>query len=151
MTHVRQQVRNKITEVVNGILSFDNNVFENRTYELRKEELPAAIIFSGPEIIERATEKHRQPGLQKRKIETSIYVFARSPQNIGDLVDALAVEVEEAIFADPTLGGLAAETIVLDCVTHIDAESDVPVGALRIALQSTVFTREGNPSQAIQQ
>lgn len=147
--HVRKQVRNRFTSVLGSIPALDSHVYENRTYELRKEELPAALIFSGPEVIEKATQA--RTAIQKRKIQTEVYIFDRDAENIGDAIDEHAAAVEAAVFADPTLGGLASETVLLDAVPYIDAESDIPVGALRMTFQSTVFTREGVPDKAIQQ
>jgi hypothetical protein len=147
--HIRKQVRNRITAAIEGITSFNGKVFENRTYELNKSELPAALIFSGPETIEDATKAPKTIGIQKRKIQVEVYIFARDAENIGNAIDDLSSEVEEKIFNDLPLREISTEISILEAIPYIDSDSDLPVGAIRMTFQVIVFTRKGTPDKAI--
>lgn len=142
MTHVRQQVRNAITALVKTVPELADSTFESRVYPLGKEDLPAALIFTENEAIEDVTKQNQR--VQKRSIETSIYIFARSNDLIENSIDPLAAAVEDVILNDQTLGGVANKTSLSEVNLLIGGEPDAPTGAARLSFISTVLTQQGD-------
>lgn len=148
MKHVRQQIREEITAKLQTIAGFADSVFPARVHPFNKDDLPAMVVRSEAEQIEKASQGNR-PGIQKRYIETAVYVFTRTQDNIEDAIDDLARLVEQKIFEDPTLGGVAAETVLTGIDPAIGGEPDAPTGAHRMAFVSLVLTKEGIPQTAL--
>lgn len=147
MTHVRQQVRNKFTEILGTIPG--SKVFPSRVHPLSKEDMPCYIVKSGSSIVEPAVKSRMQPALQKRWIETEVYVFARSNEKIEDTLDEMTAIVENKVFDDPTLGSVAAETILQNTESFIGGDPSAPMGACRMSFLSLVLTKEGSPETPI--
>lgn len=146
--HIRQQIRNKITELLLTIPELGGKVFESRVHQLAATDMPCALVFSESETIDQAT-RSGQPAVQKRMIETAVYAFARSASLIENAIDGLANSIEQKIFSDPTLGGLASQTSLQSTALHIDGEPNSPIGAARLSFISIVHTREGIPQTPI--
>ena len=147
MTYVRQSVRNAVTNILGTVP--DVKVFESRVHPLSKDDIPCFIVKSGSQIIEPAVKSRMQPALQKRWIETEVYCFARATDNIEDALDKLAAIVENKVLGEPTLGSIAAETILQDTQSFIGGEPSFPLGACRMSFMSLVLTREGYPETPI--
>lgn len=148
MTHIRQQVRNKITEKVKTVSDLKNSTFESRVYELAQKDLPAALIFTENELLEKMTVQNK---IQKRMVETVVYLFARSDDHIENALDELSEKVENAILLDQTLGGLAVETFLDNTSLLIGGDPDAPTGASRMSFVTTVVTQQGESGSPIQQ
>lgn len=150
--HVRQAVRNAITEIIKTIPEFtdgnDLNVFESRVHTLDKERMPAALVFSESEIIEQLTHQHNR--IQRRHIETVIYVFARSDFEVENAIDPLTLKIENAILGDQTLGEIAENTLLQDTSLLVGADPDAPIGAARMSFISTVLTQQGDAETPLQ-
>jgi len=147
--HVRQQIRNAITAKIKEVTEFGDNVFESRVYPLNDSNIPAALIFSETEVVESATRQKR-PGIQRRIIETGVYLFAKADYDLEDKLDPLAAKVELAIFDDATLGGIAENTELGDTSLLIGGDPDAPIGAARLSFISTVLTQQGDPETPLQ-
>lgn len=148
--HIRQQVRNYISAKIREVPELANSTFESRIYELTRKDLPAALVFSETEMNEPAT-KQNKPGIQKRLIETAVYVFATADNEIENSLDNLSEKVENKIFEDQTLGGLAVQTVLDNTNLLIGGDPEAPVGASRMSFITTVLTQQGSSGLPIQQ
>lgn len=143
--HIRQQVRNKITELLKTIPDFNGRVFESRVHQLLPSDLPCALVFSESEVNTEET-KNMQPRIQKRLIETAVYLFATANDLVENACDVLSELVEQTIFANPTLGETVFMTYLQNTVTHVSGEPNV-VAAARLSFISIVHTVEGIPQR----
>lgn len=152
MDHVEKQLRDYFAARLQTIPAFGNRIFVHRAHNLTPAELPAVVITSGDESIEKATRQNR-PAIQKRMIPVMLYVVARAPQEqeLMDQLDELKALIEEVIWADSTLQSLAAETIMVSSEPFVGTDPDSPTGIFRITFICTVFTMEGSPRKALQQ
>lgn len=147
--HVRQQLREAITAMLETIPGLETKIFPARVHPFTKDDLPGIVVKTEDEIVEKGTERHQQPGIQKRFIETGIYVFTRAQVNIEDAIDELAMKVEKKIFEDPSIGKLASETVLRSISPATGGEPDAPTGAHRMSFISLVLTKEGFPEKAL--
>ena len=145
--HVRQQVRNAVTSKLREIKSLKGSTHESMTYPLGKDDMPAALVFSEEEVIETVTKVGCR--LQRRHIETAIYVFARADKEVENVLDPLVAEVENKIYEDQTLGRIAEQTQLSETNLFIGGEPKSPVGAARLSFISTVYTKQGDAENAI--
>lgn len=150
-THVRQQVCNQIAELIKTIPQYVDKVFLSRTCRLNEAEIPAAIVVFEHEDVRQIGSNRPSRGLQERTILTAVYIFERSVDDIEKLLDASSALIEEKVFTDSTLQGVAAQTILAGVESFVRSDPTLPTGAYRLLFLSTVFTLEGNPYTAIQQ
>ena len=148
--HIRQQVRNYISSKLKEIPELKNSVYESRIHELARKDLPAALIFSETEMNEPATRQNK-PGIQKRMIETAVYLFATADDEIENSLDQLSEKVENKVFEDQTLGGIAVQTVLDNTNLLVGGDSDQPVGASRMSFVTTVLTQQGESGAPTQQ
>jgi len=147
--HIRQQIRNAVTAQVKKVPDLANSTYESRVYQLSKDDLPAALIFTESEVVEPATKQNR-PGIQRRHVETVVYVFARADTNIENALDDLSEKVENKILEDQTFGGIAERTTLDNTSLLIGGDPDAPTGAVRMSFATTVLTQQGASSVPIQ-
>jgi len=148
--HVRQQIRNAVTEKIKTIGPLKNSTYESRVYELNaNKDLPAALIFTEGEVIEQATKQNR-PGIQRRMIQTAVYVFAKADNLLENSLDALCEQVENIILKDDTFSGLAERTYLEDTSLLIGSDPNAPTGACRMSFITIILTQYGASEVPIQ-
>lgn len=145
MTHVRQQIRNKITAMLKEVPAFDGKVFESRVHQVKPDDMPCALVYSGSERIEPATRGNRQQ-IQKRFVNTNVYVFAKDKESIENALDDLSQVVEEKIGSNPNLDGIVFETNLEETNIHIDGNGNIPMGAAKLSFVSIVQTKLSQPA-----
>lgn len=164
MAHVTQQVRNYFTNTLDAAnfelpdlrgRPHDVKVYESRVYQLTIDDLPALAIYSRDENIETRFDRVCAQRPQFRDIQTSVVCVVVSEHRDQDFVDnrldSLSVLVENKIFEDHTLGGLAHYTNLTNKTRIISEETDRPYGLLDLLFTSRVVTLEGNAESGIQQ
>ena len=147
--HVRTQVRQAFVNTLKTLPGFVERVFPSRAYVIPHNQMPCFCVYGDPELLEKAVKSHHQPGIQKRHIRTQVFAITKADDNIEDAVDDLCEKVETKVFEDFTLGGLVAETTLIDTSTHISGEPGSLVGTAVMTFESIVFTKEGKPDISI--
>ena len=135
MSHVRQQIRDDIVATLTGLATTGNNVFRSRIFPLEQTNLPALVIYSKSE-----TSEYDTIGLPRsvnRVLDVAVEAYVKGVSNYDNTLDTIAVEVEEAIAADVTLGGLAkdAQITAFEADFAGDGEQPVAVGRFTITVE----------------
>lgn len=151
--HVRQQCRNRITAILEGAALKlgikEVRVFESRVYQLGSRQLPAVAVYSKNQKVE-SRKARKQPTLQDRFIQTRVVLAVIAEKLVENEIDCLALQVENAIASDPTLGGVAHTTFFKGADEGaITAETDRPFALLDLLFESHVITLEGKAESAI--
>lgn len=68
---------------------------------------------------------------------------------LEDLLDVMAAEVEPAIFDNWSFGGLASTTVLVKSRTRLEAKGDLLNGGVRLEFRVTYSTAEGRPTVAV--
>lgn len=147
--HVRQQIRNAITAKIKEIPVLSTSTFESRVYQLSPADLPAALVYTESEVTEPATKQH-QSGIQRRAIETVVYLFTRVDELLENSLDDLSEKVENKLFEDQTFGGIAVMTTLDNTQIHVGGDPDAPTGAARMSFITIVVTQQGESGLPIQ-
>ena len=147
MSHVRQQIREYFGTNLTGLTTTGSNVFESRVYPLDNTRLPALLIYTKSEASEPiviGTDR-----VMSRELSVVVEGYVKSTTNFDDAIDTISKEVEEAIAADRTLGGLAKDTYIESTEITFNAEGEKPMGYVSLTFISNYYVKEKNPDVAV--
>jgi hypothetical protein len=135
MTHVRQQIRDDIVTTLTGLATTGSNVFRSRIFPLEETNLPALCIYTKSEASEYDTIG--LPRSVNRVLDVAVEAYVKGVSNYDNTLDTIAVEVEEAIAADITLGGVAkdAQITAFEADFAGDGEQPVAVGRFTVTVE----------------
>lgn len=148
MAHVRTQLRTALATLLLGLATTADRVFKSRVTPFQRQELPALSVAVEEEEISLGTVT---TAVQiSRRVTARITGHAGLADGVDDELDQIALEVEQKIATDDTLGGLINEPLLL---TGIEAErsgeGDVPVGRITLTYATTYETTTAAPDAAL--
>lgn len=138
MSHARTQIRQAVIALLKGNTSAGNNVFEARVYPIDDPKLPALLVYTKLETL--GEQSMSRPRTQHRELRLSIEVYVKARGKVDEDTDALALEIEQLIAADVTLGGLVKDMVLDTTETQFsdDGERPVAVAVMNYAILYTV-------------
>jgi hypothetical protein len=145
--HIRQQIREYFGSNLNGLSTTGSNVYESRVYPIENSKLPALVIYTKSETSEPiviGTDR-----VMSRELSVVVEGYAKATSNFDDTIDTISKEVEEAIAADRTLGGLAKDTYLESTQIDFNAEGEKPLGFVSLTFISNYYVKEKNPDVAV--
>ena len=138
MSHVRQQIREYFGTTLTGLATTGSNVTESRVYPL--ETLPALVIYTKSESSEPMVIGTNR--VLMRELEVAVEGYAKATTNFDDTIDTISKEVEEAIAADVTLGGLAKDSYISSTEIEFNGEGEKPLGYVALTFTTIYHTQE---------
>ena len=145
--HVRQQIREYFGTTLTGLTTTGSNVYESRVYTLQENALPALVIFTKSETAEPiviGTDR-----LLSRELSVVVEGYCKATSNFDDTIDTISKEIEKAIAADRTLGGLAKDTYIESTEIEYTGEGEQPVGFITLTFLTNYYVQETNPDVAV--
>tara|TARA_R110001606_G_scaffold219784_6_gene367685 strand:- start:3290 stop:3733 length:444 start_codon:yes stop_codon:yes gene_type:complete len=135
MAHVRNQIRDAIVTAVTGLTTTGTNIFRSRVFPLETTKLPALCVFTKSEDVEFDTL--HIPRSINRVLDVAVEAYVTGTANYDNTLDTIAVEVEEALSADVTLGGKSKDLQVIAFEADYigDGEQTVAVGRFTVQVQ----------------
>ena len=143
--HIRQQIREKFGTTLNNLTTTGTRVHESRVYPL--ETLPALVIYTKSETSEPiviGTDR-----LMSRELSVVVEGYAKATSNFDDTIDTISKEVEEAIAADTTLGGLAKDCYLESTEIEFNAEGEAPLATATLNFLTNYYIQEQAPDVAV--
>ena len=142
MAHVRKQIRDAVVTAVTGLTTTGNNVSASRVYPVEQSKLPHILVYTTDEAIslEGGTLDAPMRGLTVR-----ISGIAEDNSTLDDTLDQIAAEVEAAIGADVTQGGLSISTDLSETSIELQGESEKKVGIINLDYLIQYRTPFGDP------
>jgi hypothetical protein len=147
MAHVRKQIRDAVITAVTGLTTTGSNVFRSRIYPLEQTKLPGLCVFTRSENVEFDTLTISRS--VSRVLDVIIEGYVSATANYDDTLDQIAVEVEEALAADVTLGGLAKDTQVTAFEADFSGDGEQPVAVGRFTVTVQYRTAENDVETAV--
>lgn len=144
--HARQQIREAVGTLLDGLTTTGSNVYQSRVYP--HDTLPCLSIYTLTENVEDTT----QDGKQHRQIILNIEGRAKATDNLDDTLDTIAEEVESALLADPFLSALSSPLKLMELTsTEIELSDDLnkPSGVIRLLFIAHYRVNETDPSTLI--
>ena len=132
MAHYRQTIRDAVAAVLSGNTAAGANVFTSRArpvLEILQRRESVLSVYTSDE----SSELQGDGYTLQRSLQVSIEGMAGGGDDLDDVLDALAQEVEELIDADPMLGNLlSSEMVLVGTTSEIGAKGNQQVGAFRL-------------------
>lgn len=146
MAHVRKQIRDAIITALTGLTTTGSNVFRSRIYPLESNKLPGLCVFSKSEATTFDTLTISRS--INRVLEIGVEAYVKATSDYDNTLDTIAVEVEEAIASDVTLGSLAKDTQVTSFEADFSGEGEQPVAIGRFTVEVIYRTLENDVETA---
>ncbi|HAJ72433.1 MAG TPA: hypothetical protein DCO68_10185 [Methylophilaceae bacterium] len=146
MAHVRKQIRDAFAAVLTGLSITQSRVFTNRTMVMQSSELPGLLITTNSEQ-DKAQDIHGL--ILERLLTVNVIAKCLASSHCDDLLDGIAAEVEVAIQANQTLGGLCKNIQLLALDISIDENQEQIIGELVMQFQVLYYTQSGVPDISI--
>jgi|GEM_PF-1143649 len=131
MAHVRRQVRDKMVDVLKaGVSLVNRRVYASRIYSLTQDKLPALVVTTvseSSELMNMGSTKNLD-----RSVSISVDVYVRATETFDDDLDAICVQVEEAIGGNFYLDGLSKNTVLTSTEVEFSGEAEQPAGVARL-------------------
>lgn len=140
MAHLRTSIRNNVTATCTGLTTTGNNVFESRIYPNELSKLPLLNIYSNSE-----TSELLNIGKIDRTVEIVVEGIAKATNNVDELLDTIAKEVEVALHNDLTRGGFAKETFLTSTEFDLEKSGNQPLAVVKLTFNVQYITTKNNP------
>ncbi len=147
MTHARTQIRKAVVNALKGNTAAENRVYESRVYALDDPKLPALLVFTPQESM--GQPSIQRPRTQMRQLQLMVEGYLKARGDIDSDADALALEVEQLIGADPTLGGLVKDAMLDTTATRLSGEGEKPVAIVSLTFVILYSVKENAPQTLI--
>ena len=141
MAHARQQIREAAATAVTGLTTTGSNVYTFRVYAHEFAKLPSLNIMTDGEDVD--------DDCLTRTVELIVEGRAKHPSALPNTLDTMAEEVETALGADPTLGGVVLRVLPPSTTIEVDDESEQPVGLITMTFQVVYRVEMGAPGTLI--
>lgn len=105
--HDRQAIREAVVAQLAGKTAAAERVFKTREVPWRTAELPGIAVYANEETAEPASITQRD---LRRTLSVAVLAVVSISEDVDDALDALALEIEMAMAADPQLGGAAFDS-----------------------------------------
>jgi hypothetical protein len=138
MAHVRKQIRDRMASTIStGATLVSSRVYTTRVYPLTDANLPAITVYTGSEVSSRLNM-----GLNdlNRILTVDVDIYVRATSTFDDDVDAIAVQVEEAIAGDFTVNGLAKEAVLAGTDIQFSGDAEQPIGIAKLTYSVRYIT-----------
>ncbi len=132
MSHVRKQIRDQfVSRLASAVTLVSSRVYATRVYPLTEAKLPAITVSVTSEssgiMTMGATMGSKSRSLD-RSVDIAVSIYEKATATLDSAIDAIAVQVEEAIGADYTLGGIAKQSVLVSTSIDFSGETEKPVG-----------------------
>lgn len=144
MAHVRKQIRVAAAAAVTGLPTTGSRVFPNRIYNLEAVNLPALAVYT----LEEGSERVAMGGRLQRTLQLRIDAYAKANEDLDDLIDQIAAEIEP-VLAGNTLGGLIKRITLTNTRIGLFGEGQTLMGRGEFTFEVLYWTLESNPETAI--
>ncbi len=138
MTHVRQQIRDRIATDLTGLTGIGTNVYKMRRYALDDAKLPAIAVYTMDETSSLVTIGARTV---LRVLNVGVEIIAKGASTaVYDTMDGYCVLVEEALGADFSLNGLAKSCVLTSSSIDVNVEGERAVCTARLVFAVEYIT-----------
>lgn len=146
MSHVRQQIRERVASTLTGLSTTGTNVFQSRVYPLNESVLPALLVYSKNEDSE-ITTIGTSLGIERNLIIT-IEAYVKVTTNFDDVIDTICAEVETALGNDIKLNNLAKFSYLQSTEIQYDGDGENPIGYVTMNYLVQYRTGQNTPETA---
>ena len=129
--HPRKVIRHKVKDILlGGPTSAAARVYPSRILPIRRKETLPLILVDTPNDDVEQDSYDNGPLVLDRTVEVVLAGFVEGvePEDVADACDALALEIELLMNADPQLSGSAGDTKLQGTTIDVEREGDRVLG-----------------------
>lgn len=145
--HLRTQIRDAAVLVLGGLATTGARVFPSRLHPLNEAELPALRVYTAEESVALSA-----PGgaasLLERELALRVDVVVQAADGFDDDADQATKEVEQAMAADPSLGGLVKHCFLTRIDPQPSVEGDRPTIVQTLTFLALYYAAANAPDQS---
>jgi hypothetical protein len=136
--HERKLIRDAIVTALTNATAAGTRVNKSRFAPNPQDELPAISVYWKDEATD-PESRRSSPRKLKRSVNVEVvgWVVVAPGGEIDDAVDALALEIETAMDADPNFGGEAADSALVGSETGHDISGSRPMACVVLTYECT--------------
>ncbi|AGC43259.1 hypothetical protein MYSTI_01928 [Myxococcus stipitatus DSM 14675] len=139
--HPRQRIREAVVATLANRTAAGPRVVKMLSVPHRQSALPALAVYIKTDTIDDTDST--APRELKRGISLVIQGMVDLSENVDDLLDDLALEVEARMGADDTLGGAVDDCVLSQTELEVLPDGERPVGMFNMEFNVTVYTSVG--------
>ena len=125
--HPRQEIREAVVAILKGATSVGNRVFKSRLAPFFAPELPCIAVYT---VEETADDQRTAPRVLYRKLTLAVEIFAKVNDDLDDVLDGIASQVEAVLFQNDTLNDMAADCVLASTkIVFVEEKGDRFIGA----------------------
>jgi hypothetical protein len=144
--HERKSLRDAVVAALKAAsTSAGDNVFPTRVAPYKQDDLPVIAVYT---LDEDSDDRQTAPREYKRTIRMVVAGVVQAGTNVDDAMDALDLEIEEAMDPDPTFGHVCADSVMRTTKTDLDERGAKPVGILAKTYDVTLYTDARMPADS---
>jgi hypothetical protein len=143
--HVRQQIRGALVALLAGLPGV-GAVYGSRVYPV--STLPAVSVFWLGDAVRDDLSTIVQR-CEVRETRYEVRIIARALEGVDDLVDPIALEIEQRVAADPTLGGVAELLEYVEAAVEIEAGAEQPTALFRLVFVAHYRVDPADPTALV--
>ncbi len=137
MTHPRKEIRDKIVSLLVGKTDASSNIFPSRVHPVEEQTLPSIQVYANSEGSEIWQEAPRE---YERKLSLSIQITAKADDALEDVLDQIAIQVEDVLRQDHTLGELCRDVILTGTELTLNQNGDNLIGSCNVTYDVLYYT-----------
>ena len=143
MPHARTQIRDAVLAAVSNLPTTRRNAFASRVHPMNDNELPCLLVFTREEAAERMSTM--PPRTFKRTLTVIVEGYVKLTSTYDDKLDKIAVEVEKAIYENPSLAGIVRDIFISNTAITLTGDAEKPVAVISMSFVAEYITRENDP------
>lgn len=143
--HLRRQIRDAAAAALTGLTTTGANVFVTRAHPVEESKLPCLLIYTRSEQSRILATDSAGAKTYLRFLELIVEGVAQGV-TADDTLDEIAKEVEIALEADVTLGGVSWDLALQDTDLDVFAEGKVEGGSITLSYLVTYHAAADDPT-----
>lgn len=145
MTHAAHQIRSAAVALLQGLATSGDNVVEGAFRPLGREQVPGLRVWMQSEESSTATLAGGAARILERTARLMVEAIAAEAETVDDTLDAMRLDVEQALAGDNTLGGLVKWINPVGFEREADGDGEWPTVAGRMQFEIRYYTALNAP------
>jgi hypothetical protein len=147
--HVRKQLRAAAKDLFAGLVTTGSRVYVGRARQLAAAHKPSLLIYTRNE--DAGTSSSGNPATLRRTCDLVLEgrVLGGDAEEVEDLLDDIASEIERKLGANATFDGLAKAVGLTRTETDVQAPGEHLNGKITMTFGVLFHTHEGAPDVAV--
>ncbi len=135
--HQRKQIRDKVVSLLIEKTDAGHKIFPSRVIPIEEQTLPSIQVYANSETSEIWQEAPRE---YERKLSLSVQITAQAGDQLEDVLDQIAEQVENVLRQDHTLGELCRDIVLAGTELTINQNGDTLIGSCNITYDILYYT-----------